>query len=109
MNRSQGSRASSARRTVSPPIPESNTPIGRSSPGIGSPERLEIELDEAPVDGGELLEVGKGYVLVGLVGRFGQETELDDRAVVLDVARVGRAAASVERGREAGDLAHCLA
>ena len=56
--------------TVSPPMPESNTPIGRGSPGIGAPEGLEIERDEAAVDRGELLEVGDRDMLVGLVDRW---------------------------------------
>ena len=67
-----GSSATSARSTVSPPMPESNTPIGRGSPGIGAPEGLEIELDEAAVDGGELLEIGDGDVLVDLVDGGGR-------------------------------------
>src|SRR5262245_12944437 len=90
-------------------MPESNTPIGRSSLGIGSTERLEIKLDEAPIDGGELFEVGKGHILVGLVDVLCQKPELDDRAIVLDVARVGRAATGLKRGIESRDLAHCLA
>src|SRR6187200_2595375 len=90
-------------------MPESNTPIGRSSPGIGSPKRLEIKLDEAPIDGGELLEVGKGHILVSLVNGLRQKPELDDRAIVLDVARVRRAAAGLKRGVESCDLAHRFA
>ena len=85
-----------------------NTPIGRGSPGIGPPERLEVELDEAAIDGGELLEIGDGHMLVDLVDGRGQQPELDHRAIILDEARVGRAAVGGELRRDPGDLVHRL-
>src|SRR5512147_473555 len=98
----------SARSTVRPPIPESNTPMGRGSPGIGPPERLEVELDEAAIDGGELVEIGDGHMLVDLMDGRGQESELDHRTIILDEARVGRAAVGGELRRDSGDLVHRL-
>ena len=40
-------------------MPESKTPIGRGSDKLEDPEFLEIEIEEAPVDGGELGKIGK--------------------------------------------------
>ena len=60
----------------SPPMPESNTPMGRGSPEHRGPELLEIEIEEAPVDGRELREIGERDLLVDLVDRGGQQAEL---------------------------------
>src|SRR5262245_62449225 len=90
-------------------MPESNTPIGRGSPGIGAPEGLEIERDEAPVDGGQSLEVRDRDMLVGLVDRCGRESELDDRTIFLDEAGIGGPAVGRKRGGEKRDVVDGLA
>src|SRR6476659_10460217 len=89
-------------------MPESKTPIGRGSDKLEDPELLEVEIEEASVNCGQLLEIGEAHVLVDLVDGLGEESELNDRAELLDEARVRRAAIGGKRRRDSGDLAHRL-
>src|SRR5512147_1799200 len=89
-------------------MPESKTPIGRGSDKLEDPKFLEIEVEEAAVDRGELGQIGKAHLLVDLVDGRGQEAELNNRAHLLDEACVRSASVSGKRGRDADDLAHRL-
>src|SRR5262245_46453849 len=89
-------------------MPESKTPIGRGSDKLEDPEFLEIEVEEAAVDRGELLKIGQAHLLVDLVDGRGREPELHYWAHLLDEAGVGSAAVGGERGRDPGCLAHRL-
>ena len=64
------------------------------------------QVEEAPVDCRQPLEVVDRHSLVDLMQRVADEAELDDRADVFHEARVGRAAAGRISGRDAGDLGY---
>src|SRR5262249_9516007 len=106
MKVSRGSRAASARSTVSPPMPESKTPIGRELDKLDDPEFLEIEIEESSVDRGQLVEIDETYILVNLVNGLGQEPEFDDRTQLLDETRVRCTAVGRQRRGDPGDLAY---
>src|SRR5438105_15692754 len=57
---------------------------------------------EGFVDRDELRDIGDRDALVGLVHRLADEAEFGDRAIGLDKARIGGAAAGAELGSAAG-------
>src|SRR3990172_7843037 len=109
MKRSEGSSAISARSTVNPPMPESNTPMGRVSAMLSSREVGEIKLEEMAIDGGELGEIGDRDILVDLVDRGRQQPEFDHGAQILDETRVRGAAIGGKGGHRPRHVAHRLA
>ncbi len=76
-----------------------NGSISRARPA--SSFRTEIPLQNVPVDRGQRHEIGGRDVLVDLVHLLAQQAELDHRAIILDEARVRRAAGGRELRRRA--------
>src|SRR2546425_1799612 len=126
MVRSRGSRSGIARRTVSPPAPESNTPIGRSSPTSAprrkpiaeagyrlqrdpavsptlelAPQPLHVGVYRMVVDLGQIApdlvqQLGTGEDPAGVGRQQGQQVELGQRELDLALPHPHSAALAVD-------------
>ena len=77
----------------------------RSGSTADSGASCEIPVQHAAIDRGELFQIGHRRALVDLVHGLADQAEFDHRAIIRDEARVRGAAAGVEFGRAAGDVA----
>src|SRR5689334_5413126 len=97
---------------IAPPARLSRRRMGSIWRGSITPEGLElararsaeIPLEDPAVCGGQRCEVGHRGALVDLMHALTHQTEFEHRAVILDEARVGGAAAGGELGLPSGHV-----